>query len=138
MFERLVGHTYYCFLNGYSRYNQIPITLENQKKTTLTCPFGTFTYRFMPFGLYNAPATFQQCMNFFFDMIKCFLEVFMDDFSVFFLSIFYDYLHHLSIILTRCKEKNLVLNREKCHFMVQKGIVLGHIVSHNGIEVNMI
>jgi len=91
---------------------------EDQDKTTLTCPFGTFAYRRMPFGLCNAPATFQWCMNnIFSDMVECFLEVFMDDFSVYWSS-FEEYLHHLTLVLVRCKEKNLVLNWEKRHFMV--------------------
>ena len=84
MLERLASHAYYCFLDGYSRYNQIPIALEDQEKTTFTCPFGTFAYCCMPFGLCNAPGTFQRCMiNIFSDMVGLFLEVFMDDFSVF-------------------------------------------------------
>ena len=58
MLERLAGHEYYCFLDGYSGYNQIPIAPEDQDKTTFTCPFGTFAYRRMPFGLCNAPITF--------------------------------------------------------------------------------
>jgi hypothetical protein len=58
MVERLAGHEYYCFLDGYSGYNQVPVDPEDQEKTTFTCPFGTFAYRRMPFGLCNAPATF--------------------------------------------------------------------------------
>ena len=58
MLERLAGHEYYCFLNGYSGYNQIPIAPEDQEKTTFTCPFGIFAYSRMPFGLYSAPTTF--------------------------------------------------------------------------------
>ncbi|KAG8496863.1 hypothetical protein CXB51_008025 [Gossypium anomalum] len=62
---------YYCFLDDYSRYNQIAITPEDQKKTTFTCPFGIFTFHYMPFGLYNAPATLQRCMmGIFSDMIE--------------------------------------------------------------------
>ena len=134
--ERVAGHNFYYFLDGYSGYNQIEIAPEDQEKTTFTCPFGTFAYRRMPFGLCNAPATFQRCMlSIFSDMVEHFLEVFMDDFSVFGNS-FDDCLHNLKKVLNRCEEKNLILNWEKCHFMVSKGIVLGHIVSSQGIEVD--
>ncbi|KAI5338555.1 hypothetical protein L3X38_017826 [Prunus dulcis] len=136
MLDRLSGHAYYCFLDGFSGYNQIPIAPEDQEKTTFTCPFGTFAYRRMPFGLCNAPATFQRCMMAIFsDMVERFMEVFMDDFSVFGSS-FDDCLHHLSLVLTRCQETNLILNWEKCHFMVREGIVLGHVVSNKGIQVD--
>ncbi|CAN6694213.1 unnamed protein product [Malus baccata var. baccata] len=136
MLERLAGHSFYCFLDGYSGYNQIVIAPEDQEKTTFTCPFGTFAYRRMPFGLCNAPATFQRCMvSIFSDFIEKIIEVFMDDFSVFGDS-FDGCLENLTLILKRCMETNLVLNWEKCHFMVKQGIVLGHIISENGIEVD--
>uniref|UniRef100_UPI0005C9165C uncharacterized protein LOC105353166 n=1 Tax=Fragaria vesca subsp. vesca TaxID=101020 RepID=UPI0005C9165C len=84
MLERLAGHEFYCFLDGYSGYNQICIAQEDQEKTTFTCPFGTFAYRRMPFGLCNALGTFQRCMmSIFSDYIENIIEVFMDDFSVF-------------------------------------------------------
>ncbi|KAM2967482.1 hypothetical protein FF1_027740 [Malus domestica] len=136
MLERLAGHSFYCFLDGYSGYNQIVIAPDDQEKTTFTCPFGTFAYRRMPFGLCNAPATFQRCMvSIFSDFVEKIIEVFMDDFSVFGDS-FDGCLENLTIILKRCVETNLVLNWEKCHFMVRQGIVLGHIVSERGIEVD--
>ncbi|CAN6560657.1 unnamed protein product [Malus baccata var. baccata] len=136
MLERLAGHSFYCFLDGYSGYNQIVIAPEDQEKTTFMCPFGTFAYRGMPFGLCNAPATFQRCMvSIFSDFIEKIIEVFMDDFSVFGDS-FDGCLENLTLILKRCMETNLVLNWEKCHFMVKQGIVLGHIISENGIEVD--
>ncbi|XP_022856878.1 uncharacterized protein LOC111377951 [Olea europaea var. sylvestris] len=82
MLEKLARHSHYYFLDGYSGYNQIPVAPEDQEKTTFTCPYGTFTYRKMSFGLYNALATFHRCMMaIFFDMIERFIEVFMDDFS---------------------------------------------------------
>ncbi|GKA58628.1 reverse transcriptase domain-containing protein [Tanacetum coccineum] len=84
MLERLAGNEYYCFLDGFSGYFQIPIDPKDQEKTTFTCPYGTFAYRRMPFGLCNAPGTFQRCMMaIFHDMIEKTMEVFMDDFSVF-------------------------------------------------------
>ena len=129
MLDRLAGHEYYCFLDGYSGYNQIAIDPADQEKTTFTCPYGTFAYRRMPFGLCNAPATFQRCMMAIFsDMIEKNIEVFMDDFSVFGDS-FDSCLENLNQALTRCEETNLVLNWEKCHFMVQDGIVIGHRIS---------
>lgn len=75
MLERLAGHSHYYFLDGYSGYNQIPVAPDDQEKTTFTCPYGTFTYRRMPFDLCNAPATFQRCMMAIFsDMIERFMR----------------------------------------------------------------
>lgn len=120
MLVKLAGKEYYCFLDGYSGYNQIPIAPEDQEKTTFTCPYRTFAFRRMPFGLRNALATFQRCMTAIFsDMVEKFVEVFMDDFSVLGES-FDDCLTNLTNVLKRCEETNLVLNWEKCHFMVKK------------------
>ncbi|XP_045820253.1 uncharacterized protein LOC123913526 [Trifolium pratense] len=84
MLERLAGKSHYCFLDGFSGYFQIHIAPEDQEKTTFTCPFGTFAYRRMPFGLCNAPGTFQRCMiSIFSDFIENCMEVFMDDFTVY-------------------------------------------------------
>ncbi|CAM8998028.1 unnamed protein product [Rhodiola kirilowii] len=136
MLERLAGHDYFCFLDGYSGFYQIPILPNDQGKTTFTCPYGTFAFRRMPFGLCNAPGTFQRCMmSIFSDYIEKCIEVFMDDFSIHGSS-FDDCLANLSNVLARCIETNLVLNWEKCHFMVQEGIVLGHLVSKRGVEVD--
>ena len=136
LLERVSGHPYYCFLDGYSGYFQIEIALENQEKTTFTCPFGTYAYRRMPFGLCNAPATFQRCMlSMFSDMVELIMEVYMDDITVYG-GDFEECLTNLEAILQRCIEKKLVLNWEKCHFMVNQGIVLGHVISSRGIEVD--
>ncbi|GJW14097.1 reverse transcriptase domain-containing protein [Tanacetum coccineum] len=117
MLERLAGNEYYCFLDGFSGYFQIPIDLKDQEKTTFTCPYRTFAYRRMPFGLCNAPGTFQRCMMaIFHDMIEKTMEVFMDDFLVFGNS-FSTCLSNLEKMLKRCEDTNLArpptLNWEK-------------------------
>nr|CAN67553.1 hypothetical protein VITISV_028114 [Vitis vinifera] len=108
--ERVSGHHFYCFLYGYSGYFQIEIVVEDQEKTTFTCPFRT-------------------------DMVERIMEVFMDDITIYG-NTFEECLVNLEAILNRCIEKNLVLNWDKCHFMVHQGIVLGHIISKKGIEVD--
>ncbi|RVW21929.1 Retrovirus-related Pol polyprotein from transposon 17.6 [Vitis vinifera] len=126
--------SFLLFSGWYSGYFQIEIDLEDQEKTTFTCPFGTFAYRRMPFGLCNAPATFQRCMlSIFSDMVERIMEVFMDDITVYGSS-YEECLLHLEAVLQRCIEKDLVLNWEKCHFMVQQGIVLGHIISKKALR----
>nr|GEY43487.1 reverse transcriptase [Tanacetum cinerariifolium] len=101
MLERLVGNQYYCFLDGFSGYFQIPIDLKDHEKTTFTCPYGMFAYRRMPFVLCNASGTFQRwMMAVYYDMIEKTIEVFMDDFSVFRNS-FHTYLSHLERMLKR-------------------------------------
>ncbi|RDY11583.1 Retrovirus-related Pol polyprotein from transposon 17.6, partial [Mucuna pruriens] len=134
--EKLARKSHYCFLDGFSRYTQIHIAPKDQRKTTFTCPFGTFAYTRMPFDLCNAPSTFQCCMtSIFSDLLQQCMEVFMDDFMVYADS-FDACLENLSMVLTRCIDTNLVLNFEKCHFMVIEGIVLGHLVSNRGIKVD--
>ena len=110
MLERIAGYAYYCFLDGYSGYNQIFIYPEDQEKTTFTCPYGTFAYRRMPFGLCNAPATFQRCMMAIFsDLIENIMKVFMDDFFIFGGS-FDLCLANFDRVLKCCEETHFVLN----------------------------
>nr|GEV03340.1 reverse transcriptase domain-containing protein [Tanacetum cinerariifolium] len=106
MMERLARNEFYYFLDGFSGYFQIPIDPQDQEKTTFTCPYGTFAYRRMPFGLCNVPGIVFSCLS------------------------------NLDKILKRCEDTNLVLNWEKCHFMCKEGIVLGHEISKSGIEVD--
>ncbi|KAG6557114.1 hypothetical protein Mapa_001041 [Marchantia paleacea] len=82
--EEVAGHEWYSFGDGYSGYNQIQIAPEDQLKTTFTTPWGTFAFRVMPFGLCNAPATFQRFMNKVFEpFIGKFVRDFIDDFCVY-------------------------------------------------------
>ena len=110
MLDRLAGHSHLCLLDGYPEYNHIALALEDQEKTTFTCPFGTFAFRRMPFGLCNAPTTFQRCMmSIFSDLVEDAMEIFMDDFSVYGSS-FENCLENLEIVLQRCQDKKLALN----------------------------
>ena len=110
MLDRLAGHPHFCFLDGYSGYNQIAIAPEDQEKTTFTCSYGTFAFRRMPFGLCNAPATFQRCMmSIFSDLVEEVMEIFMDDFTVYGSS-FDQCLKNLETVLQRCQDKQLALN----------------------------
>nr|GEV48531.1 reverse transcriptase domain-containing protein [Tanacetum cinerariifolium] len=107
MLERLAGNQYYCFLDDFSGYFQIPIDPGIKKRP-------------------HSPVHTGHQKN---------MEVFMDDFSVFGDS-FQSCLSHLEKMLKRCEDTNLCLNWEKSHFMVKEGIVLGHKISKKGIEVD--
>ncbi|RDX87560.1 hypothetical protein CR513_30958, partial [Mucuna pruriens] len=99
--EKLSGKSHHCFLDGFSGYMQIHIALVDQHKTTFTCPFGTFVYTRMPFGLCNAPSTFQRYMtSIFSDLLQDCIEVFMDDFMVY-ADLFEACLGNLSKVLKR-------------------------------------
>ena len=119
MLECLAGKSLYWFLNVYNGYNQIVINLEDQEKTMFTCPFDTYSYRRMLFSLCNALASSQRCtMRIFSDYVERLIKVFMDDFTVY--DDFFDKcLENLSLVSKICVETNLVLNYEKCYFMVE-------------------
>ena len=105
MLERLAGKSHYCYLDGFSGYMQITIAPEDQEKTTFTCPFGSFAYRRIPFGLCNAPGTFQRCMiSVFSDFLENCIELFMDDFTLYGSS-FDICLDSLEKVLNKCTEK---------------------------------
>jgi len=132
----LAGKKYFSFLDGFSGYNQIQVAPEYQDKTTFTCPWGTCAYQVLPFGLCNAPTTFQRVvLRIFSDLIHDCVEVYMDDFTVYGDS-FNEALENLEKLLIICKETNLSLIHEKCFMMFNEGIVLGHHISRDGIKVD--
>jgi len=134
--ERLASRSHYIFLDGYSRSIQVSIAPEDQEKTTVTCQFHTYAFRRMLFGLCNTPTTFQRCMmSIFSDFITKIIEVFMDDIIVYGDS-FDECLHDLPLVLRECIETNLVLNFERCYFTIEHSVLLGHVVSAKGLEVD--
>jgi hypothetical protein len=113
------------FLDGFSGYNQVFIRMNDQLKTTFTTEWGTFAFNRMPFGLCNAPGTFQRLMmDIFKDFLRHFLEVFIDDFAMF--SNKEDHLEYLRKTFQRCRETNLKLHPGKCFFGMSSGILLRH------------
>jgi len=132
----LAKNLFFYYLYGYSEFCQIHIHSNDQEKTTFTYLYGTYAYRGMLVEFCNAPTTFQRCMMAILsDFIKYIMEVFRDDFLLY--GTTDDHcLDNLSKVLQRCEDVNLVLNWEKCHFIVQEWVVLGHIVSNKDIEVD--
>jgi hypothetical protein len=100
--DTLGGKKYFSFLDGFSRYNQIQIALEDQDKTTFTCPWGMYAYKVFPFGLCNEPTTFQRAvLGIFYDLIHDCVEVYMDEFSMYG-DFFEEALDNLEKVLIRC------------------------------------
>ena len=133
--DAVAGHECYSFLDGFSGYNQVQIAKEDRLKTTFTTDWGTFAYKVMPFGLCNAPATFQRIMTQAFQKyLRISMEIFLDDFCVF--SSKADHLDWLDKCLIQCAQFGISLNSEKCTFGVPYGKLLGHIVSAKGIATD--
>ena len=110
--------------------------MEYQDKTTFTCPWGTYAYNVLPFGLSNAPANFQrEILAIFANLIHECVEVYMDDFTVYGRT-FDDCLQNLEKVLKRCIETNLSLSNEKCFMMLTEGILLGHHIYSSRIKVD--
>jgi hypothetical protein len=127
---------YLSFLDGFSGYNQIQIAPEDQEKTKFNFPWGTYAYRVLPFGLCNAPATFQRyVLAIFSNLTHDRVEVYMDDFTIYG-DDFQQALENLDKVLIRCRETNLSLIHEKYRMMLTEGIVLGHHNSNTKIRVD--
>ena len=133
--DAVAGYESYSFLDGFSGYNQVKIAKEDQLKTTFTTDWGTYAYTVMPFGLCNAPATFQWVMTQAFQKyLRISMEIFLDDFCTF--SSRKEHLDWLGKCLDQCDQFGISLNSEKCTFGVPSGKLLGHIVSKAGIATD--
>jgi hypothetical protein len=131
------GREIFSLMDGFSDYNQINIVPEDQHKTAFICPWGTFAYRKLPFGLKNAGATFQRAMSYAFHDIKHIVQPYLDDFPAHSLRRV-DHPMHLRAIFVRCRFYRIRLNPHKCVFCVESGRLLGFIVSRHGIRVDPI
>lgn len=113
MLDKISRKGWYCFLDVYSRYNQISIAPKDQDKTNFTCPYGSFAFKRISFGLSNAPTTFKRYMMPIFSyMVEETIKLIMDDFPVVGDS-FDQCLNNLAEVLKRCEDYNLVHNWEK-------------------------
>jgi len=125
------------FLDGYSGYNQVMVEYEDRLKTSFTCKWGIYAYWRMPFGLINAGATFQRAMDVTFKGLvgKCII-IYMDDLTVF-SKRREDHVADLRKVLQRCKDYGISLNPKKCMFGVTEGKLLGHVISDQGISIDL-
>jgi hypothetical protein len=125
----------FSFMDEFLGYNQIQIKPEDQHKTTFICPWGTFAYRKIPFGLKNVGATFQRTMTFAFHNLKHIVKAYLDD-PVAHSRKRVDYVTHLQLVFERCRHYRIRLNPHKCIFCVKSGPLLGFLVSETGIMVD--
>ena len=135
--QRVVGSQRMSMLDGFSRYNQVVVHLEDQEKKTFTTPWGTFMYAKIPFGLVNVGATFQRAMDIAFYKEKDkYVVIYIDDITMF-SKIDPDHLQHLRKVFLKCKKFGISLNPKKSHFAMEEGNLLGHIISKRGIRIDL-
>jgi hypothetical protein len=133
--DECAGSEVFSFMDEFSGYNQIQIKCEDQYKTTFICPWGTFSYRKMPFGLKNVGATFQRAMTFAFHDLKHIVKSYLDD-LVAHSHKRVDHVTHLWLVYERCHYYRIRLNPRKCIFCVKSSCLLGFLVSETGIMVD--
>ena len=127
---------WYSTLDLASGYWQVDVAPEDQEKTAFTTPFGLYHFERMPFGLCNAPATFQRLMQ------RCLgsqvydhLLIYLDDVIVYSPD-FPTHLQHLEQVFTRLQEHGLKLQPRKCHLFQKQVVYLGHVVSSQGVATD--
>lgn len=132
------GYEMLSLMDGFSGYNQIWIAPEDQHKMAFTCPWGTYYWNVMPFGLKNVGATYQRSMTIIFhDMMPKLMEDYVDDLSKKSLTC-KDRLNVLDKIFKRLEEYKIFSNPKKCVFGVTSEKLLGYIVSCSGIKVDLV
>ena len=132
--DECVGNEIFSFMDSCSGYNHITTRSEDQHKTTFICPWGTFSYNKMPFGLKNIGATFQLAMSYAFHDIKHIIKAYLDDLVAHSRKRI-DHPSHLCQVFERCWYYKIQLNPNKCVFAVTSSWLLGFIMSIEGIRV---
>jgi hypothetical protein len=135
--DECAGSEIFSLMDGFSGYNQINIAPKDQHKTTFICPWGTFAYKKLPFGLNNVGATFQRAMSYAFHDIKHIVQPYLDNLSAHSLRRI-NHPNHLRAIFVHCRFYRIRLNPHKCVFCVESGRLLSFIVSRHGIRVDPI
>lgn len=130
-----VGSQIFLFKDDFSSYNQINISLSDQHKTTFICPWGTFAYKKLPFGLKNVGATFQRAMFYSFHDIHHIVQSYLDDLPTHSAKRS-DHPNHLRKIFLRCRHYYIHLNLHKCVFCIESDKILGFVVSKEGIRLD--
>ncbi|KAI0992947.1 hypothetical protein K3495_g15237 [Podosphaera aphanis] len=133
--QRAAGQNFYAFLDLENRFWQIPLHKDSREKTAFVTPFGIFEWLVMPFGLCNAPATFQGMMNEVLEPVRPFVAGLLDDVCVW--GDTRDELHsRLLKIFSRFADYGPLLNSQKCRLFVTQGVFLGFLISKNGIAAD--
>jgi hypothetical protein len=133
--ENVGEHEVYSFTYGFLGYHQINIAPEDRYKTTFATEWGSYQYTIIEFSLNNAPTIFSRVLVVAFkDFIHKFLEVYLDDWTIF--SLLKDNVEILRLMLERCRQYRISLNIKKCIFSTPFGILLGHIVCKQGLIVD--
>jgi len=136
LLDSVAGYECYSFSDGYSSYNQVQITLNDRHLTSFTTNWGIYAHNKMPFGLCNAPATFQKLMTIAFQIyLRKFVEIFLDDFCVY--SSKDKDTKCLEKCFVQCKKYGISINATKSEFVVPFGKLVGHIVSSQGIAIDL-
>jgi hypothetical protein len=136
LLDRLAGATVFSSLDLQSGYHQIRITESDQPKTAFKTPMGLFHFKVLPFGLTNAPSTFQAVMNQIFgDLIGRSVLVYLDDIMVY-SSTPAEHLVHLREVLSRLRQHKLFIKMSKCEFNKPELCFLGHVVGRHGVRAD--
>ena len=134
--DALGGAKYFSTLDLASGYNQVAVAERDRAKTAFCTPFGLYEFNRMPFGLCNAPGTFQRLMEHIFgDQSFQTLLLYLDDVVVF-STTFEQHLQRLGLVLGRLRAQNLKLKLSKCHFFAQEVQYLGHVISAAGVATD--